>query len=77
MAAFKAEARDITEKRKPPKALGVLSEKFQRARDENPAQKRTERKKAEFRENAKDTSRRDVGRERTITPKPPGGRKPT
>jgi hypothetical protein len=76
-AAFKAEAREITEKRKPPKAQGVLSEKFQRARDENPAEKSTERKKAEFRENAKDASRRDAGRERTITPKPPGGRKPT
>jgi hypothetical protein len=75
-AAFKAEARDITEKRKSPKAQGVLSEKFQRARDENPAEKRTERKKTEFRENAKDAGR-DRGRERTAKPKPPGGRKPT
>lgn len=75
-AAFRDQAKDVTEKRETSKSRGGLSEKFTRAKEAKPAEKATSPKQSIFKDNAGDISRK-TGRGRNITPKPPGGRKPT
>ena len=75
-AAFREEAKDVTEKRGTSKQGGGLSERFKRAaRDAEPTEAKSLPKKTIFKENANDLSQ-DTGRERSKTLKPPGGRKP-
>jgi hypothetical protein len=54
-----------------PRSRG-LSERFRRAGDEKAPEKEVRDKGGEFKENAQDTTKRNIGRERTRTPKPPG-----
>ncbi|MCI0536993.1 MAG: relaxase/mobilization nuclease domain-containing protein [Verrucomicrobiales bacterium] len=75
-AAFREQAKDTTEKKKKPtQGRESMSEKFRKARDATSNEKPAPQRRVEFRENANDASR-DVGRSRTRTIKPPGGRKP-
>jgi hypothetical protein len=53
---------------------GGLWERFRRAGDEKAPEKEVRGKGGEFKENAQDTTKRDIGRERTRTPKPPGSK---
>lgn len=73
---FREQAQDVTTSTAKPERSGAsLSDRFRKAREENPQEASRADKGAGFAENARSMDR-DTGRERSKTLKPPGGRKP-
>jgi hypothetical protein len=75
-AAFREQVKDVTEKRRPIKTSGGLAEKFKQAKKAKASEKTPDPKRTCFKENAKDISRKGE-RERNVTPRSPGGKKPS